>query len=293
MAVIINKIKKAGNVLMTLIIIVSVGVLSVEAVKLNNGEDNFFDQLAAAVDELSMKTPPSLISTHETKVDGGSATAIETERNENGQSKSSNNSNADTGKDITEEVNAKTEEVEEQPQLQQEHQEKKAENLDLPPEKVVFHKDLAAENIRLLNAERKKRGIPELHVHNTLMEIAHIKVDDMMTHNYYGHGSPRIGHTTTLVGERVGDSRIRSENLNLIRVKTLWYKELGNSFSEALTGMAKESHDSLMRSDGHRENMLNPELVYVGVAAAGNVIVEDGEEYYVFKVAQVFMSDPW
>jgi len=45
-----------------------------------------------------------------------------------------------------------------------------------------------------------------------------------------------------------------------------------------------------MRSDGHRENMLNPELVYVGVAAAGNV---DGEEYYVFKVAQFFLSEPW
>ena len=291
MAVILNKIKKAGNILMTVLIIASVGVLSVEAVKLNNGEDNFFDQLAAAVGELSMKTPPSLIPTRETEDDSGSATAKGTETNKNGQSKSFNSSNADTSKDKTEQANPSNEEVEEPPQVQQEPQ--KAENLDLPPEKIVFHKDLAMENIRLLNAERKKRGIPELQVDDTLMAIAHIKVDDMMTYNYYGHESPRLGHTTSLIRERVGGSRVRSENLNLIRVKTFWYKELGNSFSGQLAGMAKDSHDSLMRSDGHRENMLNSELVYVGVAAAGNVIVEDGEEYYVFKVAQVFMSEPW
>ena len=292
MAVILNKIKKAGNVLMTLLIIVSVGVLSVEAVKLNNGEDNFFDQLAAAVDELSMKTSPSLISTRETEDDSGSTTAIETERNKNGPSKSSNDSNAETTIDKTGQVNPTNREAEEQPQVHQEQQNRKAENLDLPPEKVVFHKDLAAENIRLLNAERKKRGIPELKVNDTLMNVAHIKVDDMMSYNYYGHGSPRIGCTTDYVVKKIGNSAtIISENLNLFKKPTFWYSEYDHLFSDDLVKMAQMAHDSLMRSDGHRENMLNPELVYVGVAAAGNVIVEDGEEYYVFKVAQVFMSE--
>ena len=288
----LDKIKKASNILATLLILVAIAALSVEAVKLNSGEDYFFDHLAAAVDELSMKTPP-IFSPRETEDDSGNAAAIENERNKNGQSKSTSNSNVEVSKNNTVQKNTTNVEADQQPEPQQEQHNQKAGNLDYPPEKVVFHKDLAAENIRLLNAERKKRGLPELQVHNVLMEIAHIKVNDMMTYNYYGHGSPRIGHTTTLIGERVGDSRVRSENLNLIRVPTFWYKELGNSFSDELAGMAKDSHDSLMRSDGHRENMLNPELVYVGVAAAGNVIVEDGEEYYVFKVAQVFMSEPW
>lgn len=281
-----HKIKKAGNVLFTLLIVAAVCVLAVEAIKVHNNEDSLFDQIAAAVDELSMKTPPSLFLARET--DNGN------ERKENGRTKSSGSNKAVASKETTEQINVEKEEVEEQPQSRQEPPQKE-ENLDVPPEKIVFYRDLAKENIRLLNAERKKRGIPELKVHDGLMEIAHIKVDDMMTYNYYGHDSPRLGYTTSLIRERIGGGEIRSENLNLFKKPTFWYKDeaFAHLFSNDLAKMAQMAHDSLMRSDGHRENMLNPELVYVGVAAAGNVIVEDGEEYYVFKVAQVFMSEPW
>ncbi|MCR3921738.1 MAG: CAP domain-containing protein [Firmicutes bacterium] len=289
-ATIFKKIKgvaiKTTNTIFTLLIIVAIGLLSFEAYKMHNGEDNLIERFAVVVGELSISSPPSPSSVSASEADNEEEASSNHRQSERSEKKLSGK-----GKEGSVDTNDQATTVSEKTQ-QEDQQDRKADNLDLPPEEIVFYRDLAWENIRILNAERKKRGIPELKVHDTLMEVAHIKVDDMMTHNYYGHGSPRIGCTTDYAAEIVGGSvPIISENLNHIKVATSWYKEFGNSFSKELAGMAKDSHNSLMRSDGHRENMLNPELAYVGVAAAGNVVVEDGEEYYVFKVAQVFMSE--
>ena len=98
----------------------------------------------------------------------------------------------------------------------------------------------------LINGERSKVGVAPLKADTKLMEVAKIKADDMVKNNYFSHTSPTYGSPFDMLKKFGVTYRTAAENL------------AGNSSVEA-------AHNALMQSEGHRKNILNPNLNYIGI----------------------------
>jgi uncharacterized protein YkwD len=111
---------------------------------------------------------------------------------------------------------------------------------------------LSIENIiDATNNERVKAGLLPLKTNDKLEASAKIKVDDMITHQYFEHTSP-AGKTVADLGNQVGyDYVVMGENL-----------ALGNFTS------ANDLLQAWMNSPGHRANILNSHYQDIGVYAA-------------------------
>jgi uncharacterized protein YkwD len=108
----------------------------------------------------------------------------------------------------------------------------------LPPE--------ATELVRLLNEERVRHGLPALDVRADLTDIANGHSLAMAESNRLYHNDEYFSAGT---GERIGAGR-RGENV-------------------AKHQSAANAHAALMKSPGHRANILDPQFTVVGVGAAG------------------------
>ena len=110
------------------------------------------------------------------------------------------------------------------------------------------------EVIRLTNNERTKQGLPPLKENSQLDVSAKVKAQDMLARQYFEHQSP--------TGERVAD---------LVEKTGYKYVILGENL--AMGGF--ENDDDLvqawMNSEGHRENILNPNYKEIGVAVVKGV----------------------
>lgn len=112
------------------------------------------------------------------------------------------------------------------------------------------------EVLRLINIEREKVGAPPLEADPKLMEIAQLKAEEMESLNYLDHNSPNYG-TPQKFAEHYGYDGKIGENIG------------GGSYApSAVVGM-------FMRSESHKENMLNPNYKYIGIGRAGEI--EDGK----------------
>jgi uncharacterized protein YkwD len=111
---------------------------------------------------------------------------------------------------------------------------------------------LSIENIiDATNNERVKAGLLPLKTNDKLEASAKIKVDDMITHQYFEHTSP-AGKTVADLGNQVGYNYVvMGENL-----------ALGNFTS------ANDLLQAWMNSPGHRANILNAHYQDIGVYAA-------------------------
>ncbi len=111
---------------------------------------------------------------------------------------------------------------------------------------------LSIENIiDATNNERIKAGLTPLKVNEKLETSAKIKVDDMITNQYFEHTSPS-GKTVADLGNEVGyDYVVMGENLAL------------GDFSSA-----SDLLQAWMNSPGHRANILNASYQDIGVYAA-------------------------
>lgn len=120
-------------------------------------------------------------------------------------------------------------------------------------EKENLKVDFAAENemLKLVNQERKKRGIDELSLRTELLPVARSHANDMWVRGYFGHVSPE--------GENVGD-RLEKEGLD--------YQMAGENL--ALAPTVETAHTGLMNSEGHRENILDPDFKRVGIGVIDN-----------------------
>ncbi|HTH92996.1 MAG TPA: CAP domain-containing protein [Candidatus Paceibacterota bacterium] len=109
----------------------------------------------------------------------------------------------------------------------------------------------AADIIDATNQERLDDGLPPLKTNNELAASAKLKVEDMITNQYFDHTSPS-GKTVADLGQQVGyDYVVMGENLAL--------------------GDFTSAHDLLqawMKSPGHRANILNDTYQDIGVYAA-------------------------
>lgn len=98
------------------------------------------------------------------------------------------------------------------------------------------------EVVRLVNKERAKYGLQLLEISEKLMKTARAKSEDMIINNYYSHTAPN--------GYNMAKDLNIAENLN--------------------TGLATEENiihifNSWLNSQGHKENILNPNYRYIGV----------------------------
>lgn len=114
------------------------------------------------------------------------------------------------------------------------------------------------ETITMVNAERKKKGLPLL-VHDPYLDqLAVIKIQDMFEHEYFAHESPYYGHPWDMA--------------------TI-YEYQFSSFGENIARYLSSPRDVMrawMASAPHKENILKSSYTNIGVA----VKKDDNGKYY-------------
>ncbi len=113
----------------------------------------------------------------------------------------------------------------------------------------VIDQEAEMEMLRLLNAERTQRGLPELVMDETLREVARQHSVDMFQRGYFGHVDPE--------GTTPFDRMLAGGVSFLIAGENL-----------AIAPTVNIAHKGLMDSPGHRENILRSQFLRVGIGAA-------------------------
>lgn len=129
------------------------------------------------------------------------------------------------------------------------------ESIILKVDDFVFSIDEVSEKemLRLVNEERKKRGINELDLRDELVPVARNHAQDMWERQYFGHVSPE--------GEDVG-GRLEKANIS--------YGIAGENL--ALAPTVQTANTGLMNSEGHKRNILDPEFKRLGIGVIDNGI---------------------
>jgi hypothetical protein len=137
-----------------------------------------------------------------------------------------------------------------------------AQNIFTTPSDVAEQFLLAA-----ANQERAARGLQQLHPDPPLTKAARAHAEEMASHRDISHqfpGEPKLSERGTSAGARFS---VISENVAEAPIATM-------------------IHDLWMHSEGHRENLLDPNVDAVGIA----VIVRDDEYYAVEDFAEMVQS---
>lgn len=100
--------------------------------------------------------------------------------------------------------------------------------------------------VKLLNQERAKAGLPELELDLVLVALARAKSDDMVTANYFGHLSEKLG--TVYQQLAAIDYQYQAAVENLVTATNVF-----------------KAHELIMQSQLHRSNVLNENYQKVGV----------------------------
>lgn len=100
--------------------------------------------------------------------------------------------------------------------------------------------------VELVNQERVKAGLKPLTVDMRLVETARAKSRDMIDHAYFGHISPALGSP-----------------FDQMRRAGISYRYAGENLAGAPT--VEGAHAALMKSPGHRANILSPNFTRIGV----------------------------
>lgn len=111
---------------------------------------------------------------------------------------------------------------------------------------------LETQMVDLVNSERSRAGVPALTVNVDLSNMARVKSQDMITNGYFSHNSPTYGSPFDMMKAFGISFRTAGENI-------------------AMNQSVENAHTSLMNSEGHRANILNPSYTQIGIG-----IVSDG-----------------
>lgn len=124
--------------------------------------------------------------------------------------------------------------------------------------------ELEAELLRLVNKERTNRGLQPLQADAGLTKVAREHSEDMFRRGYFSHYTP--------------------DGLDpLDRMKKDSIQFLIGGENIAITQTLPMAHTGLMRSPGHRANILNPAYGYVGIG-----ILDGG--FYGLMITQSFKN---
>ena len=108
--------------------------------------------------------------------------------------------------------------------------------------------------VELTNQERAKNGLPALKLDVELSKVARDKSKDMQTKNYFSHTSPTYGSP-----------------FDMMKAYDISYKSAGENIAMGQRS-PQEVVQAWMNSQGHRENIMNPNFTHIGVGhvTAGN-----------------------
>jgi uncharacterized YkwD family protein len=126
------------------------------------------------------------------------------------------------------------------------------------------HLSIELEVIRLVNIEREKAGLAHLSSRDSLMDTARVKSQDMVDNDYFSHTSPVYGGMSELLNHHQVSYRFAGENI-----------AMGQKTPEAVM-------KAWMDSQGHRNNILNPNYRRIGVGAVA------GGQYGGYTWTQLF-----
>lgn len=125
--------------------------------------------------------------------------------------------------------------------------------------------EVARKLLALIAEERSAHGLPPLRGEPRLERIALAHSEDMVSHGFIAHTSPRTGDATARVRRAGLDAYVVLENI-------------GRGYS------ATELHRGLMESPGHRGNILHPEAREIGIG----VVAEREGERLAFIATELF-----
>lgn len=108
--------------------------------------------------------------------------------------------------------------------------------------------DFAQQVVNLVNQERAKEGLQPLKNDEALANVAMIKAKDMYNNNYFDHNSPTLGSPFDLM---------KSEGIE--------YRTAGENIAKGQQ-TPQDVMDAWMNSEGHRQNIMNPNYTSIGVA---------------------------
>lgn len=103
-----------------------------------------------------------------------------------------------------------------------------------------------AKMVELVNQARAEAGLKPLTVDTSLANVARIKSKDMHDNKYFSHQSPTYGSPFDMMREFGIQYRGAAENI-------------------AKNSSVQAAHTSLMNSEGHRRNILNPSYTHIGI----------------------------
>ncbi len=129
------------------------------------------------------------------------------------------------------------------------------------PEPYTINSAGETRMLELINQERQKAGAPPLTMHKKLRELARLKSQDMVENNYFSHYSEKYGSP-----------------FDMMKDHNILYWSAGENIAKAAGVDA--AHNSLMKSDGHRENILNPEFDYAGIG----IVIDSLGTYYITQM---------
>lgn len=128
-------------------------------------------------------------------------------------------------------------------------------HIDFTPSSLAMHPFRSPDPIkivRLTNEIRMEHGLLPLKIDSDLSQAARIRSKDMAEGRYIGHKNPYDGSGPPDAVQQSGYS----------------YLLLLENLSKGPRMTAKEMVDGWMKSRGHRENLLDPEIEHIGVSIA-------------------------
>ena len=118
---------------------------------------------------------------------------------------------------------------------------------------VVVDFEAEEEMLRLLNTERARSGLSPLRVDARLRTLARKHSRDMFARGYFAHVNP--------------DGKSPFDRMRRARID---YSEAGENL--AMAPSVAIAHDGLMRSPGHRANILDPKFGRIGIGICSSEI---------------------
>lgn len=161
-----------------------------------------------------------------------------------------------------------------------------------PPGKLRFDTVMERAFVQRVNAEREKRGLKALKLRRELRPAARFHSLDMASNGFFKHASPdgrvagqRIaGFDRTLLAQstaeniaQFGPAVCRDQNERKVSCFDVPGFELPTR-----AYVVDDLHDRLMKSDGHRANILAPETTHISIGVARSDTA--------FYVTQVFAN---
>lgn len=134
--------------------------------------------------------------------------------------------------------------------------------------------------VRLINEERAKAGLDPVHVELHLNDSSQEHSDWMAQEGVLQHEGAGGSSATDRIRDSefpLGQSWSTRENLAYVSVN-----------GDVNTSHINQMHENLMDSPGHRANILDPDVDYVGIGLSVGTITQSGRDYEVVFATQNF-----